>query len=192
MSPNTRFSETDNFRSFSEYGSPDLVNIDQDIFITNSKNKYGYKGAREATELLSRASALFAGGELDDEAKELFGKDLYAAATTGIEILEAEPGYAKCALKIEDRHKNALGQVMGGVFFVMADFAFAIASNFKQKPTVTQTSQIVYLSPVKGSTLYAETEKIRAGRSTCFYKISITDDTGALCAYITTSGFIIN
>ena len=127
-----------------------------------------------------------------DEAKEFFGKDLYATDTTGIEILAAEPGYAKCALKIEDKHKNALGQVMGGVFFVMADFAFAIASNFRQNPTVTQTSQIVYLSPVKGSTLYAETEKIRGGRSTCFYKISITDDTGALCAYITTSGFIIN
>lgn len=51
-------------------------NIDQDIFIANSKNKYGYKGAREATELLSRASALFAGGELDDSAKELFFQSL--------------------------------------------------------------------------------------------------------------------
>ena len=51
-------------------------NIDQDIFIANSKKQYGYKGAREATELLSRASALFAGGELDDSAKELFFQSL--------------------------------------------------------------------------------------------------------------------
>ncbi len=51
-------------------------NIDQDIFIANSKNEFGYKGAREATEILSRASALFAGGELDDEAKELFFQSL--------------------------------------------------------------------------------------------------------------------
>lgn len=51
-------------------------NIDHDVFIANSKNRYGYKGAREATELLSRASALFAGGELDDEAKELFFQSL--------------------------------------------------------------------------------------------------------------------
>lgn len=50
--------------------------IDHDIFIANSKNQYGYKGAREATEILSRASALFAGGELDDEAKELFFQSL--------------------------------------------------------------------------------------------------------------------
>ena len=50
--------------------------IDHEIFIANAKNKYGYKGAREATELLSRATALFAGGELDDEAKELFFQSL--------------------------------------------------------------------------------------------------------------------
>jgi acyl-CoA thioesterase len=126
-----------------------------------------------------------------EEAKRLFCNDRYAAEATGIEILEATPGYAKCALRLDRRHKNALGQVMGGVFFTMADYAFAIASNFRQPPTVTQTSQIVFLSPVKGSTLYAETEKIRGGRKTCFYKITITDDTGAQNAYITTTGFVL-
>ena len=126
-----------------------------------------------------------------EEAREYFGKDLYAAEQTGIVIEAAEPGYAKCSLKIEDRHKNALGHVMGGVFFTMADYAFAIASNFKQPPTVTQTSQIVYLSAAKGNVLYAETEKIRGGRKTCFYKIMITDDTGAEIAYVTTTGFVV-
>ena len=126
-----------------------------------------------------------------EEAREYFGKDLYASKQTGIVIEAAEPGYAKCSLKIEDRHKNALGHVMGGVFFTMADYAFAIASNFGQPPTVTQTSQIVYLSAVKGSVLYAETEKIRGGRKTCFYKIMITDDTGADIAYVTTTGFVV-
>lgn len=126
-----------------------------------------------------------------EEAREYFGKDLYAAKQTGIVIEAAEPGYAKCSLKINENHKNALGQVMGGVFFTMADYAFAIASNLGQPPTVTQTSQIVYLSAVKGSTLYAETEKIRGGRKTCFYKIMITDDTGADIAYVTTTGFVV-
>lgn len=50
--------------------------IDNELFIANSKNKFGYKGAKEATEILSRASALFAGGELDDSAKELFFKSI--------------------------------------------------------------------------------------------------------------------
>ena len=127
-----------------------------------------------------------------EEAKAYFGKDAFATAQTGIEILEAAPGYAKCALPIEDRHKNALGQVMGGVFFVLADYAFAIASNFKQPPTVTQTAQITYLSPVKGERLFAETEKIRHGKSTCFYKILITDDLGNEVAYDTTTGFVLS
>ncbi len=51
-------------------------NVDQDIFIANVKNEYGYKGVREANAILSRASALFAGGELDDAAKDLFFQSL--------------------------------------------------------------------------------------------------------------------
>jgi len=126
-----------------------------------------------------------------EEAKRFFGKDIYATEQTGIEILAAEKGYAKCSLKIGERHKNAHGHVMGGVFFTMADYAFAIASNFEQLPTVTQTSQIVFLTAPKGNTLYAETEKIRAGKKTCFYKITITDDTGLQVAYVTTTGFVV-
>ena len=127
-----------------------------------------------------------------EEAKRFFGNDRYATEQTGIEILAAERGYAKCELKIGERHKNAQGHVMGGVLFTLADYAFAIASNFGQPPTVTQTSQIVYLSSPKGSTLYAETECIRSGRSTCFYKITVSDDTGTQVAYVTATGFVIS
>ena len=51
-------------------------NIDQDIFLANVKNEFGYRGAREATSVLERASVLFAGGELDDGAKDLFFQSL--------------------------------------------------------------------------------------------------------------------
>lgn len=51
-------------------------NIDQELFLANVKSEYGSKGAREATEILSRASALFAGGELDDTAKDVFFQSL--------------------------------------------------------------------------------------------------------------------
>ena len=84
-----------------------------------------------------------------------------------------------------------MGFVMGGVYFTMADFAFAIATNLNQPATVTQSSQIVYLSGAKGSTLYAETEQIKAGKKTCFYKITISDDTGTTLAYVTTTGFVV-
>lgn len=51
-------------------------NIDEELFIANAKNTYGSKGAREAQDVLDKASALFAGGELDDEAKETFMQSL--------------------------------------------------------------------------------------------------------------------
>ncbi len=51
-------------------------NMDQDIFLANVKNEFGYKGVREASDVLSRASALFAGGELDEKAKDIFFQSL--------------------------------------------------------------------------------------------------------------------
>ena len=53
-----------------------LAEVLNDIFIANAKNGYGSKGAKEATDILTRASALFAGGELDDSAKDLFFQSL--------------------------------------------------------------------------------------------------------------------
>ena len=130
--------------------------------------------------------------ELLAEAKNIFYGDKYASQVTGVEILDADIGYSKVALKLDERHMNAVGQVMGGVYFTIADYAFAIASNFKQNPTVTQTSQIAFLAPVKGDTIFAEAMKIRSGRTTCFYKIIITDSTGEQIAYVTTTGFILS
>ena len=130
--------------------------------------------------------------ELLEEAKSIFYGDKYASQVTGVEILDADVGYSKVALKLDERHMNAVGQVMGGVYFTIADYAFAIASNFRQPPTVTQTSQIVFLSPIKGDSIFAEAVCIRSGRTTCFYKIIITDESGAQNAYVTTTGFILN
>ena len=130
--------------------------------------------------------------EFLEEAVRIFGNDYYAAGLTGIQILDVDIGYSKVSLKLNKTHNNALGHVMGGVYFTVADYAFAIASNFRQNPTVTQTSQIVFLSPIKGNTIFAEAVCIRSGRSTCFYRIVITDESGAENAYVTTTGFILN
>ncbi len=51
-------------------------NMDKEEFIDQVKDKYGYKGAKEAQDVLERAGALFAGGDLDDDAKEIFMQSL--------------------------------------------------------------------------------------------------------------------
>ena len=47
-------------------------NLDKDLFISSARESFGYKGAKEAQEVLGRVNSLFAGGELDDDAKDVF------------------------------------------------------------------------------------------------------------------------
>ena len=61
----------------------------------------------------------------------MFEKDRFAT-DNGAVIDEVDDHYAKCSLKIEDRHRNAMGAVMGGVYFTLADFALAVASNWQE------------------------------------------------------------
>jgi transcriptional regulator with XRE-family HTH domain len=49
-----------------------MKNPGEDMFLASVKDDYGVRGVREAEEVLGRASALFAGGDLDDDAKEMF------------------------------------------------------------------------------------------------------------------------
>ncbi len=123
------------------------------------------------------------------EARERFAGDVYATATTGCVIEEVGEKYAKCSVRLDKtRHCNAVGQVQGGVSFTLADFAFAVAANFRQGLTVSVTSTISHLSPVKGDTLIAETRLIKDGRRNCFYEVSVTDDLGTPVAMVNITG----
>lgn len=122
------------------------------------------------------------------EAREFFAKDRYAVATTGIEIEEIGERYAKCSLKLDERHMNAVGHVMGGVMYTLADFVFAVATNSDEAVTVTTVSQISYLGVPKGKILYGESRLLKDGRRNCFYEIHITDELGTPVAVAATSG----
>lgn len=123
-----------------------------------------------------------------EKAKDFFIKDRYAMVTTGIDIVEVGERYAKCSLKIDERHINATGHVMGGAIFTLADFVFAVTTNFNQSTTVTTVSQISYLGTPKGDTLFGESVLLKDGRRNCFYEIRITDNLDNLVAVVSTSG----
>ena len=123
------------------------------------------------------------------KARDYFKGDVFASTTTGIQIDAAQPGYAKVSLDIELRHLNALGMVMGGAIFTMADYAFAIASNVGDETVVTINSQISYLGTAKGKRLIAEAKPLKNGRSTCVYNIDVEDELGTQVANIQVTGF---
>jgi len=124
-----------------------------------------------------------------EEAREFFSGDCYATALTGIDIVEVGDHYSKCCLALDGRHKNAAGQIMGGVPYTLADFAFAVATNSgKDGYTVTVTGNISYLSICRGNVLTAECTLLREGRRNCFYHVDIKDETGTLVAVVNFSG----
>ncbi len=124
-----------------------------------------------------------------ERAREFFSNDVYATERTGIIIEEVKENYAKCSLSLDGKHKNALGHVMGGVFFTLADFTFAVASNFKKEtPTVTTVSQISYLRAPEGDKLISESILLKDGRRNCFYEIVIKDNLENMVARVTFNG----
>ncbi|MCQ2596935.1 MAG: PaaI family thioesterase [Treponema sp.] len=123
-----------------------------------------------------------------EEAKEFFIKDRYAMVTSGIDILEVRPKYAKCILNIEDKHMNVANTVMGGAIFTLADFCFAVASNFKQGHAVSLNSTINFLRPGTGKYLTAESEIVKDGRTIINYNINVRDDQDRLVSVVNING----
>ncbi|MBO5897744.1 MAG: PaaI family thioesterase [Clostridia bacterium] len=124
-----------------------------------------------------------------EKAKEFFTADRYATELTGIEIVAVGDRYAKCRLETSGIHQNAVGHVMGGVFFTLADFTFAVAANHNATaPTVTVTSTISYLTVPSDNVLLAEAHVLRDGKRNCFYEIRITDGQENLVATVNTTG----
>lgn len=118
----------------------------------------------------------------------LFENDRFATEN-GAVIEEVDDHYARCTLRVEERHRNAMGAVMGGVYFTLADFAFAVAANWQEIGTVSLTSDIAYLGTAKGDRLTAEAVCVKNGRTTSYYRIEVKDELGKLAAIVNTTGY---
>lgn len=125
-----------------------------------------------------------------DEVRERFSHDRFATAN-GAVIDEIGEGYAKCSMTLNETHRNALGAVMGGAIFTLADFAFAVASNWNKSPQVSLNASVSFLGKAKGSRLVAEARKLKEGRKTCYYEVMVSDELGNQVAHMTCNGFAV-
>ena len=124
-----------------------------------------------------------------EEVRELFGNDRFATEACGCRVLEASRGHAVCAFDIAPIHLNAMGNVMGGAIFTLADFALAIACNIGEDPTVAVNNTIEYLNSTKGSTLIATCDADKSGRNLGFYTVEVKDDLDTTVAKMTATCF---
>ena len=121
-----------------------------------------------------------------EEVQAHFRDDRFACEVTGCRLVEVSQGHAVVELELDEaKHHNAAGGVMGGAIFTLADFAFAVASNYNENPSVGVSNSIEYLSAAKGKKLIATCDVDKSGRSLGFYTVHVSDDTGRAVAKMT-------
>ena len=123
-----------------------------------------------------------------EEARAYFKDDGFASAN-GIVLEELDDAHALTSVVLTHNHRNAMGGVMGGAIFTLADFAFAALSNQLHHGTVAQQISINYLAAPKGNRLTAKAVCRKNGRSSCVINVDVTDDLGRDIAQFVGTGF---
>ena len=123
-----------------------------------------------------------------EKVRKIFEGDRFATEN-GAVIKEIGHHSATCSLMITDSHRNAMGAVMGGTYFMLADFAFAVAANWEKMGCLSLRSDISFLGAAKGEKLIAKAVCVKDGRNTVCYRVDVTDEYGNLTATVTATGY---
>ena len=78
---------------------------------------------------------------------------------------------------------------MGGTYFMLADFAFAVAANWEKMGCVSLRSDISFLGTAKGEKLIAKAVCIKDGKTTACYRVDVMDELGNLTAIVMATGY---
>ncbi|MBQ7505120.1 MAG: PaaI family thioesterase [Ruminococcus sp.] len=123
-----------------------------------------------------------------EEAREYFKKDKFAT-NSGILVEKLGEDSCVCSMEINENHINAIGGVMGGAIFTVADLAFSAVINNIHLPSVAIQTSVNFISGVKGTKLFASAKCVKSGRTTTICNVDVTDDTGRLIAQFSGTGF---
>ena len=120
-----------------------------------------------------------------EEIEAMFANDRFATEAAGCRVVSGEHGRAVCSMELADVHRNAMGNVMGGAIFTLADFALAICCNIGEEPTVSVDSSISFFRSTQGAALTATAVCDKPGRHLGFYTVTVEDDLGKQIAKMT-------
>ena len=125
------------------------------------------------------------------EAQTFFEGDRFATLA-GMKLDELSETHAVCSMAVTPDHCNALGGVMGGAIFTLADLASAVLANHLHRPTVAQQVSTSYLNSPRGSRLIAEAACLKNGRTSIVLSVDVRDDTGRDVARLIFTSFKLN
>lgn len=122
-----------------------------------------------------------------DQIREFFSDDEFATKCLGahIDSFDFDTHVAKVSMDLDDRHHNAQGYIMGGVFFALADFALAVSSNVNQPPSASINASVEHMRRAKGNRLIATSTPDKIGRNLAFFTIDVRDELDTHVARVT-------
>ena len=112
------------------------------------------------------------------------------AASSGMQVVEVRPGFARTSLEIEERHLNSVGIVQGSAIFTLADLAFAIACNTAGKVALAVNTNLSFLKAMRAGTLHAEAIEVARSRRISTCTVRVTDNLGELIALFQGTAYI--
>lgn len=126
-----------------------------------------------------------------DELREYYSHDEFARECLGahIDAYDFETHEAQVSMRADGRHHNALGTVMGGVMFSLADFALAVACNTDQPDSCSVNHAISFMSTAKDDRLVAVARPDKTGRKLAFFTVDVSDGVGTKLARMTATVF---
>jgi len=103
-----------------------------------------------------------------------------------IKVLELSPGYARVSMKMQPQYLNFNGVVFGAIFMSIADYAFSLAINSMNLPSLATQFNIHLLAPAApGDELFAEAQVLRNGKRVGITEMTVTNQTGKIVAKAT-------
>jgi uncharacterized protein (TIGR00369 family) len=108
----------------------------------------------------------------------------------GFQMVAVEPGRVTFELEAGPQHSSPPGTLHGGILCDLADAAMGCANATRLESGETFTTvelKINFLKPVWTGRLTAVGEVIKAGRTLALLECNITDDSGSLVAYATST-----
>ncbi len=101
----------------------------------------------------------------------------------GIKLEELTPGYARVTMQLKPEHRNANGNLFGGITQALAEQALAYGSNSMANPSVGIQFSIIFMNAAgTNDKLTAECRVLRSGRRNGFSEITVTNQESTLIA----------
>ena len=121
--------------------------------------------------------------------EKLNNEDLFAKGI-GVQLTELREGYARAELTVEERHLNGAGVCQGGVFYTLADLAFAGVANSRGILTLGISNTITFIQSAQlGDHLIAECREVVDHHRLPYCDVHIRKEDGSILAVMTGLGY---